>query len=92
MALSGLQFEREKAIPLTYRDARIEVGFRVDFLVANAVVVEVKAVDRLSPIHAAQLMTYLKLTGVPLGLLINFNVVLLKYGIRRIVMQRGRAR
>jgi GxxExxY protein len=92
MALNGLRFEREKVIPLRYRDALIEVGFRLDFLVENSVIVEIKAVEQLLPIHTAQLMTYLKLTGAPLGFLMNFNVLLLKDGTRRVVMQRGTRR
>jgi GxxExxY protein len=70
---------------LEYKGVRLDCGYRLDLLVASSVVVEVKSVEELAPIHEAQLLTYLKLTGVKIGLLINFNVVVLKSGIRRLV-------
>jgi GxxExxY protein len=82
----GLQVEREKPIPVRYKENAIECGYRVDLLVEDMVVVEVKAVERLDPIHSAQLLTYLKLSRHTIGLLINFNVPLLKDGIRRLVL------
>ena len=85
-ALAGIRFEREKAVPIRYRDIVLESGFRIDLLVADEVIVEIKAVDRLLPVHEAQLLTYLKLSGVRVGLLINFNVRLLKDGIRRRIL------
>ena len=81
-----LAFDRQRPIPLSYRGELIEVGFRADFLVENAILLELKSVERLQPIHTAQVLTYLKLTGLQLGLLINFNVKVLQHGIRRVVL------
>jgi len=72
-------------LPLEYKGVRLDCGYRIDLLVAGLVIVEVKSVEALAPIHEAQLLTYLKLTGMKIGLLINFNVVVLKSGIRRLV-------
>jgi GxxExxY protein len=82
----GIPFEKEKALPLMYKGTHLECGYRLDLLVAGAVVVEVKSVEALSLIHEAQLLTCLRLGGWKLGLLINFNVVLLKHGICRKVL------
>jgi GxxExxY protein len=84
LSLSGLHFEKEKAMPVSYRGLNLECGFRLDFLIADQVVLEVKAVERLLPVHEAQLLTYLRLCNKRLGLLINFNVPMLKQGIRRV--------
>ena len=81
-----MPFERERALPLQYKGIRLECGYRVDLLIAGLVVVEVKSVEALAPIHDAQLLTYLRLGGWGVGLLINFNVVLLKNGIHRRVV------
>ncbi len=81
----GFTVRRQVPQPLVYRGTPIEAGFRLDMVVGEAVVVEVKAVERLLPVHGSQLLTYLKLSGLRLGLLINFNVPLIKDGIRRIV-------
>ena len=81
----GLAISRQVALPVVYRDRRIEAGFRLDLVVENLVVVEVKAAERLLPIHDAQLLTYLKLAGFQLGLLINFNVPAIRDGIKRLV-------
>ena len=75
-------------MPVTYRNHRIDAGFRMDSVVGDLVVVEVKAVEAILPVHEAQLRTYLKLSGYRLGLLINFNVALIKQGIRRQVYTR----
>ena len=85
-SLRGLAFEQQKPLPVEYKGARLDCGYRLDFLVADKVVVELKAVDDLHPVHEAQLMTYLKLAGCQVGLLINFNVPLLKDGIERRVL------
>jgi GxxExxY protein len=85
LELRGIQFERQKALPVVYKDVDLDCGYRLDLLVSGAVVVEIKAVDELQPIHDAQVLTYLKLGGWDIGLLINFNVRLLKDGIKRIV-------
>ncbi len=85
LAERGLAMERQRALPVIYRGARVDCGYRIDLLVEGSVVVELKTVDRLEPIHEAQLLSYLKHSGCKVGLLINFNVRLLKDGIRRMV-------
>jgi GxxExxY protein len=84
LTLKTIEFERQKAVPITYREIRLDCGFRLDLLVKNEVIVELKAVEAILPIHKAQVLTYLKLTGLRLGLLINFNVPVLKDGIVRL--------
>jgi GxxExxY protein len=81
----GLSVERQKSVPVTYRGVKIDCGYRIDLLVEDKVVVELKAVERLEPIHEAQLLSYLKLSGYQIGLLVNFNVRMLKQGIKRLV-------
>ena len=85
LELKAVSFECQKPLPLEYKGVRLECGYRIDLLVAGLVIVEIKSVEALAPIHEAQLLTYLKLTGVKIGLLMNFNVVVLKNGIRRLV-------
>jgi GxxExxY protein len=82
---SGLLVEKEKPMPLSYEDVRLDVGYRIDLLVENNFVIEIKSVDALSSVHLAQTLTYLKLGKFKLGLLINFNVKLLKNGIKRVI-------
>jgi GxxExxY protein len=82
----NIPFERQKPIPVTYHDVRLDCRFRVDLLVGDLVVVELKAMDALAKIHEAQLLTYLKLTGCKLGLLINFNAIKLTAGLKRMVL------
>ncbi len=77
--------QKELSLPLEYKGAKLDCGYRLDLVVENLVVVEIKAVDGLAPIHDAQLLTYLRLGGWPVGLLINFNVPVLKDGVRRLV-------
>jgi GxxExxY protein len=86
LKLKGIPFERQKLLPVIYKGELLDVGYRIDILVANLVVVEIKSVEELLPVHEAQLLTYLKLGGWQVGLLINFNVALLKNGIRRRVL------
>jgi GxxExxY protein len=81
----GLKVERQKALPINYRNVQLDCGYRIDLLVEDMVVVELKAVEKLEAIHEAQLLSYLKLSGAPLGLLLNFNVTELRRGIRRFV-------
>lgn len=81
----GLSVERQKPLSVTYRGIRIDCGYRIDLLVERAVIVELKAVERLLPLHEAQILTYLKLSGLHVGLLLNFNVPLMKDGIKRLV-------
>jgi len=82
---SNIQVEKQKGLPLTYDDTRLDCGFRIDLLVEKKVVVEVKSVEAMNEIYFAQVLTYLRLSECKLGLLINFNVVLLKDGIKRVV-------
>lgn len=83
--LRGIAYKFQDPLPLEYKGIRLNCGYRMDLLVANAVIVEIKSVAALAPIHEAQLLTYLKPRGIKVGLLINFNVVVLKDGIRRLV-------
>jgi GxxExxY protein len=80
-----IPFQAQVALPVMYNGTRLEAGLRLDLLVADRVIVELKAAEKMVPLYDAQLLTYLKLTGLRLGLLINFNVPLIKEGIRRIV-------
>ena len=82
----GFFVEKQKEIPLMYKEVWIDVGYRLDLLVEKRIILELKAVESLHPVHIAQILTYLKLTGCPVGFLINFNVKSLKDGIRRYVM------
>jgi len=86
MRIRGLNFERQVPLPVAYKGVTLDCGYRLDFLVEDAIVLELKAVDRLEPIHEAQILTYLKLGGWTVGLLINFNVPVLMDGIKRVVL------
>lgn len=81
----GLYAEKEKPLPLLYNSVHLDVGYRIDLLVEDKVIIEIKSVDSLNQIHLAQILAYLKLSDLHLGLLINFNVLLLKDGIKRVV-------
>lgn len=81
----GLAVRRQVALPVVYKGVRIDDGFRIDLLVEEAVIVEVKSIEKLAPVHKKQLLTYLRLTDLRVGLLINFGAVLLKDGIHRVV-------
>ena len=81
----GLGVEKEKPMPLVFEEVSLECGYRIDILVENKVVIELKSVEALNDVHLAQTLTYMKLGGYKLGLLINFNVALLKHGIRRVI-------
>ena len=83
--LRGIQFERQKPLPTVYKDLKLDAGYRLDFLVAGRVVVELKAVEALAPIHEAVVLTYLRLSGCRVGLLINFHTPVLKDSIRRFI-------
>jgi len=86
LSLRQIAYEQEKSLDIEYKSLRVDGGYRMDFIVENKVVVELKAVDILLPVHEAQLLTYLKLTGCKVGLLINFNVPILTQGILRRVL------
>ena len=83
---SNITFEAQKPLPVIYKEKRLDAGYRIDLLVANQVIIELKAVDTLAHIHEAQLLTYMKLAHKKLGLLINFNVKDLKQGIKRMIL------
>ncbi|MCZ8198329.1 MAG: GxxExxY protein [Flavobacterium sp.] len=82
---SNLKIEKQKALPLIYEEVKMDVGYRIDILIEDKFIVEIKSVEALNDVHLAQLLTYLKLSDCKLGLLINFNVKLLKNGVRRVI-------
>lgn len=82
---NGIPFTRQQAIPLVHEEIKMETGFRADFIIDNKVIIELKSIEALAPVHYKQVLTYLKLTNLKLGLLVNFNVDLIKDGIHRIV-------
>lgn len=86
LALHELSFERQKAIPVDYKGVKLDCGYRADLVVEGLVLIEIKATEDLTPLHDAQLLSYLKLGGWKVGLIFNFNVHLLKHGIRRRVL------
>lgn len=81
----ALHFERQKVLPIQYKEIQLEYGYRIDLLVENSVVVELKSVETLNPIHEAQTLTYMKFSEKKVGLLINFNVLVLKDGLKRLI-------
>jgi GxxExxY protein len=87
LSIAGMPFERQVSVPVQFRGIRLDCGYRLDIVAARTVVVELKAIERIAPVHEAQVLTYLKLSGYPVGLLVNFNVPVLKAGIRRIIHQ-----
>ena len=86
LAVLRIPFEQEKVLPVSYKGILLETGYRLDFLVEGKVVVELKTVERIEAIHEAQLLTYMRLTGSQVGLIINFNVPLLRNGVKRLVL------
>lgn len=87
LRLAGLSFQRQVEVPVRYKGIKLDCGYRIDLLVEGKVIVEIKAVDRLLPVHEAQLLTYMKITRTPVGLLVNFNVSLATKGIVRKVLR-----
>ena len=85
LGTAKVPYERQREIPVEYKGIKLSCGYRIDLLVAERIIVEIKSCDNILPIHEAQLLTYLKLTGLRVGLLINFNVPILREGIKRIV-------
>jgi len=81
----GLSVQRQKELPVIYKSLKMEIGFRTDLIVENKVIVEIKSIETIAPVHQKQLLTYLRLTNLKLGLLVNFNEALIKDGIQRIV-------
>jgi len=84
--MAGYLVEKEKGLPLIYEQVKLDIGYRIDILVDNQIIIEVKAIESIADVHIAQLLTYLKLSNNRVGLLINFNVKLLKDGIKRLVL------
>ena len=82
---NSLFVEKQKALPLIYEDVKLEAGYRIDLLVEQKLIIEIKSVEALNDLHLAQILTYLKLSGCKLGLLINFNTVLFKNGVKRVI-------
>jgi GxxExxY protein len=81
----GLKVQRQKVVPVVWDNIKMELGFRADLIIENKVIIELKSIENIAPVHQKQLLTYLKITGIKLGLLINFNEALIKDGITRIV-------
>ena len=85
LKLRGLSFDNQKPLPLVFKGEEIDCGYRLDVVVGNAIILELKACEKIEPIHKAQLLTYLKISGLTLGLILNFNVPVMRRGIVRIV-------
>jgi len=85
LSKTGLKIERQKPLPLIYKEVRMDIGYRLDLLFNKKVIIELKAVETLTDVHLAQMLTYLKLSGCKLGMLINFNVAVIKKGVKRVV-------
>ena len=85
LKLRGLPFERQKELPVIYKGIRLDCGYRLDIVVEETIILELKSCEKIEPIHKAQLLTYLKLSGISLGLILNFNTILMRDGIVRIV-------
>lgn len=83
---AGMQFKLQHPLPVKYKEIKLDCGYRIDMLIDDSLIVELKSVDKILPIHQAQLLTYMKLTEISIGLLINFNVKYLKDGIKRMVL------
>ena len=86
LTAKGIRHETQKELPIDYKGVRIDSGYRIDLIIENSIIVELKSVDKILPIYEAQLLTYMKLAGIKVGLLINFNVTKLKDGIKRFVL------
>jgi GxxExxY protein len=86
LSAAGIRHEIQKELPIQYKSLRLDCGYRIDMLVEDKLIVELKSIEKIIPIHEAQLLTYMKLSGVKIGLLINFNVLRLKEGIKRYVL------
>jgi GxxExxY protein len=84
---AGLSIQKQKPVPVVYKEIKLDCGYRIDILVENQVVIEIKAVDAFNPVHTAQILTYMKFSHMKLGLLINFNVTMLKLGLKRFILK-----
>ncbi len=85
LQLRGLSFERQKPLPLEYKGIKLDCGYRIDIMVENKVILELKCVGSITPVHEAQLLTYLRLSGLKIGLILNFHVSLMRDGVKRLV-------
>jgi GxxExxY protein len=83
---SGIDYRRQVPLPVVYKDVRLDCGYRMDIVVERELILEIKAVERITPVHEAQMLTYLRLSGANVGLLMNFNSVVLRHGLRRFVL------
>lgn len=83
---NGLLFDRQRPVPVIYKEIKLDCGYRPDLIVENRVIVEIKSIDAIAPIHEAQILTYLRFANKKIGLLINFNVTILKNGLRRFIL------
>jgi GxxExxY protein len=83
---AGIGFRRQVALPVVYKDVRLDCGYRMDIVVEQALILEIKAVEQIVPLHEAQILTYLRLSGIRVGLLMNFNAIALRHGLRRFVL------
>lgn len=83
---AGISYHRQVALPVVYKSVRLECGYRIDLVIENELVLELKAIERITPVHEAQMLTYLRLSGCRVGLLMNFNTVALRHGLRRFVL------
>jgi len=83
---AGIGYVRQAPLPVVYKRVRLDCGYRMDIVVPQALVIEIKAVEQITPLHEAQILTYLRLSGIPVGLLMNFNTVALRHGLRRFVL------
>jgi GxxExxY protein len=88
LAKRGIPFKRQQGITFFYEDVKMDIGFRADILVDNSVIMELKSIENIAPVHSKTVLTYLRLSGIEVGLLINFNVVLLKDGITRLIQDK----
>jgi GxxExxY protein len=91
LSIRKLEFRRQVPVPVVYKGVKLECGYRIDILVAGSIVLELKSIEAIAPVHEATLLTYLRLSGNTLGLIINFNVPILKEGIRRFVLKHNEA-
>jgi GxxExxY protein len=90
LRLRGIPFDCQVPLPIEYKGIKLDCGYRLDVVVASELIIEIKAVERLAPVHSAQLITYLRLTGLPRGLLLNFNEMLLRDGVKRLFKEQQR--
>ena len=86
LTANGLKHEVQKELPIKYKSVKLDAGYRIDIIVENSVIIELKSVEKIQPIHQAQILTYMKLSGVKIGLLINFNVTRVTDGIKRFIL------